>query len=96
MYLGQLVEWGDTEELFERPLHPYSRALISASQLTLPEDADKQAKQIILTGEMPSPLNPPPGCRFHTRCEEAGDRCSKDVPEMRTIGTQHVKCHHYS
>ena len=72
MYLGQLVEYGESEELFERPLHPYTRALISASQLTLPEDSEGQAKQIILTGEMPSPLNPPPGCRFHTRCTEAG------------------------
>ncbi|OGO20567.1 MAG: peptide ABC transporter substrate-binding protein [Chloroflexi bacterium RBG_16_50_11] len=96
MYLGQLVEYGDTEEFFERPLHPYTRALISASQLTLPEDAEAGSKQIILTGEMPSPLNPPPGCRFHTRCSEAGDKCSKEIPEMRTVGKQQVKCHHYS
>jgi oligopeptide/dipeptide ABC transporter ATP-binding protein len=95
MYLGQLVEWGDTEELFKQPLHPYTRALISASQLTLPEEAEAGSQQIILTGEMPSPLNPPPGCRFHTRCSEAGEICSKEVPEMRTIGTQHVKCHHF-
>jgi oligopeptide/dipeptide ABC transporter ATP-binding protein len=72
MYLGQLVEYGESEDLFAHPLHPYTRALISASQLTLPEDAEQGAKQIILTGEMPSPLNPPPGCRFHTRCSEAG------------------------
>jgi oligopeptide transport system ATP-binding protein len=96
MYLGQLVEYGDTEELFERPLHPYTRALISASQLTLPEDAEAGSKQIILSGEMPSPLNPPPGCRFHTRCAEAGEKCSKDIPEMRVIGKQKVKCHHYN
>ncbi len=96
MYLGQLVEYGDSETLFERPLHPYTRALISASQLTLPEDSEGQAKQIILTGEMPSPLNPPPGCRFHTRCSEAGEKCSKDVPKMRKVGKQQVKCHHYN
>jgi oligopeptide transport system ATP-binding protein len=95
MYLGQLVEYGESEALFERPLHPYTRALISASQLTLPEDSEGQAKQIILTGEMPSPLNPPPGCRFHTRCSEASDRCAKDIPEMVKIGKQMVKCHHY-
>jgi oligopeptide/dipeptide ABC transporter ATP-binding protein len=96
MYLGQIVEYGDAEDLFEHPLHPYTRALISASQLTLPEDEDGASKQIILSGEMPSPLNPPPGCRFHTRCAEAGEQCSKEVPEMRTVGGHQVKCHHYA
>ena len=96
MYLGQLVEFGDTEELFERPLHPYTRALISASALSLPEDEDQQIKQIILTGEMPSPLNPPLGCRFHTRCSEAQATCSQDIPVQHAVGQQHwVKCHHY-
>jgi len=95
MYLGQIVEYGEAEELFERPLHPYTRALISASILTLPEDGDREIKQIILSGEMPSPLNPPPGCRFHTRCTEAQDVCSKVIPEMRVIGQQRVRCHQY-
>jgi oligopeptide/dipeptide ABC transporter ATP-binding protein len=95
MYLGQIVESGDTEEMFEHPLHPYTRALISASQLTLPEDSDQTTKQIILTGEMPSPLNPPPGCRFHTRCSEAREICSKEVPITHVIGKQEVKCHNY-
>jgi oligopeptide transport system ATP-binding protein len=95
MYLGQLVEFGETEKLFEQPLHPYTRALISASQLTLPEDAGTITKQIILTGEMPSPMNPPPGCRFHTRCSEAREICSKEVPVMRQIGTQQVMCHNH-
>ncbi len=86
MYLGQIVEYGEAEELFKQPLHPYTKALISASLLTLPEDEGKGTQPIILSGEMPSPLNPPSGCRFHTRCAEAGEKCSKDVPEMRVIG----------
>ena len=96
MYLGQIVEYGEAEELFERPLHPYTRALISASLLTLPEEEGQEISQIILSGEMPSPLNPPPGCRFHTRCAEARERCSRVVPEARVIGKQRVKCHHYA
>jgi oligopeptide/dipeptide ABC transporter ATP-binding protein len=95
MYLGQIVEYGDSEEIFEKPAHPYTRALISASMLTLPEEGPESAQQIILTGEMPSPMNPPPGCRFHTRCPEATEECARDVPEMRTVGKNHqTKCHH--
>jgi oligopeptide/dipeptide ABC transporter ATP-binding protein len=95
MYLGQIVEYGEAEKLFEQPLHPYTKALISASLLTLPEDGGEEPKQIVLSGEIPSPLNPPPGCRFHTRCDEARDMCSGAVPELRAVGQQRVRCHHY-
>ena len=96
MYLGEIVEYGEAEELFQNPLHPYTKALISASVLTLPEDETEDVQQIILSGEMPSPLNPPPGCRFHTRCSEASGQCSEDVPEMRRVKANHqVKCHHH-
>jgi oligopeptide/dipeptide ABC transporter ATP-binding protein len=93
MYLGQIVEYGEAEALFKRPLHPYTKALISASVLTLPEEGEQEAKQIILSGEMPSPLNPPPGCRFHTRCSEASSACSQEVPPLRKVGAGHyVAC----
>lgn len=96
MYLGEIVEYGEAEELFQNPLHPYTKALISASVLVLPEDETEELQQIILRGEMPSPLNPPPGCRFHTRCSEASAQCSEAVPEMRKVKENHmVKCHHY-
>jgi oligopeptide transport system ATP-binding protein len=92
MYLGQIVEYGEAEALFKRPLHPYTKALISASVLTLPENG-QETKQIILSGEMPSPLNPPPGCRFHTRCTEAASACSQEVPPLRKVGAGHyVAC----
>ncbi|HEY98072.1 MAG TPA: dipeptide ABC transporter ATP-binding protein [Dehalococcoidia bacterium] len=96
MYLGEIVEYGEAEEIFQNPLHPYTKALISASVLVLPEDETEEIQQIILKGEMPSPLNPPPGCRFHTRCNEASAQCSEAVPEMRRVKENHqVKCHHY-
>jgi oligopeptide/dipeptide ABC transporter ATP-binding protein len=96
MYLGQIVEYGKSEALFKNPLHPYTKALISASQLALPEDdEEKVPEQIILKGEMPSPLNPPEGCRFHTRCTESGKKCSKIPPNVNTIKGQQVACHHY-
>jgi oligopeptide/dipeptide ABC transporter ATP-binding protein len=96
MYLGQIVEYGDAEEIFTNPLHPYTKALISASMLALPEEG-KEVQQIILSGEMPSPMNPPPGCRFHTRCTQAREKCSQEIPEMKTLGKDHqVKCHYYT
>lgn len=96
MYLGQIVESGDAEELFQNPLHPYTKALISASMLALPEDTEEGMEPIILSGEMPSPLNPPSGCRFHTRCSQAQEACAKETPEMVEIGTHRVRCFHCS
>ncbi len=93
MYLGQIVEYADTEDLFAKPMHPYTRALISASSMIVPGEDNMDYQQIILTGEMPSPLNPPLGCRFHTRCSEAFEKCSKEAPEARMFGTHLVKCH---
>ena len=73
MYLGQIVEYSDTEELYQNPLHPYTKALFSAA---LPSHPDLIQEEIILTGEVPSPINPPKGCRFHPRCPFAMDRCA--------------------
>jgi oligopeptide transport system ATP-binding protein len=91
MYLGKLVEMGNSEEIFTRPRHPYTQALISA----IPEiDPEHEAKPIKLTGEIPSPINPPSGCRFHTRCPYAVERCKNEMPELRTAEDGHaVACH---
>jgi oligopeptide/dipeptide ABC transporter ATP-binding protein len=93
MYLGQIVEYGEAEKLFEKPLHPYTRALVSASVLNLTEDEGEAPEPIVLSGEMPSPMNPPSGCRFHTRCTEAKEICAEVVPELREVGSQRVRCH---
>ena len=91
MYLGQIVEYGPTEELYENPLHPYTQALFSAA---LPAHPDDQRDEIVLTGEVPSPINPPSGCRFHPRCPFAMDRCSVEVPLQLDKGNGHlVTCH---
>ncbi len=93
MYLGQIVEYADTEELYENPLHPYTKALFSAA---LPSHPDVQREEIVLPGEVPSPINPPSGCRFHPRCPWAFDRCSVEIPVYRDIGGGHmVSCHLY-
>ena len=82
MYLGQIVEYGDTEEIYQNPLHPYTRALFSAA---LPSHPDLIREDIVLTGEVPSPINPPSGCRFHPRCPFAMDRCQVEVPEYKEV-----------
>ena len=93
MYLGEIVEYADTEQLYEEPLHPYTKALFSAA---LPATPDVQKEEIILTGEVPSPLNPPNGCRFHPRCPWAMDICSQEVPVKKELTPGHmVACHLY-
>lgn len=93
MYLGQIVEYSPTEELYENPLHPYTKALFSAA---LPAHPDDEREEIVLTGEVPSPINPPRGCRFHPRCPFAIDRCSVEAPLPLDKGNGHqVACHLY-
>ena len=91
MYLGKIAELTRTRELFENPKHPYTEALMSAVPVP---DPGVRAQRIILTGDVPSPVNPPPGCTFHPRCQYAKDICKTEVPEYRDIGDEHfVTCH---
>lgn len=93
LYLGVMVELADRNELYEKPLHPYSQALLSAVPIPDPRK-DRARKRTILTGDVPSPLNPPGGCRFHTRCPIAMDLCREQVPEWREAAPNHwVACH---
>ncbi|MDH3286588.1 MAG: ATP-binding cassette domain-containing protein [Betaproteobacteria bacterium] len=93
MYLGKIVEKARTQELFSNPLHPYTKALFSAA---LPAHPDDTHDEIILTGEVPSPINPPSGCRFHPRCPSAKPECSHVVPVEKEITRGHmVACHLY-
>jgi oligopeptide/dipeptide ABC transporter ATP-binding protein len=91
MYLGKLVELAESEELYKNPLHPYTRALYSAA---LPSQPDDQREEIILTGEVPSSLDPPSGCGFHPRCSEAKTICREETPIFVDLGEGHyVACH---
>ena len=94
MYLGKLVEIGDVDKLYSSPLHPYTQALLSA--IPIP-DPDKKRNRIVLKGEVPSPINPPKGCRFHTRCSKCKDVCREKVPQLIQLENGHsVACHLYS
>ncbi len=96
MYLGKIVELGPAEEIFESPLHPYTRALISMIPVPDPFQARKK-KKILLQGEPPNPINPPPGCRFHPRCPMARDKCRREEPPLIEYSKGHfVACWLYS
>ena len=91
MYLGRIVEYTDKTTLFTRPLHPYTEALLTA--VPVPDPAIKRAKRVV-QGDVPSPLNPPPGCHFHTRCPYAVARCKAEAPALREIEPGHLAaCH---
>lgn len=93
MYLGNLVEYGATPDIFNHPLHPYTKALFSA--IPIPDPTIRR-ERIVLQGSIPSPANPPKGCKFHTRCPYATERCKTEVPQQREVEPGHyVVCHLY-
>lgn len=91
MYLGRPAEMGPSEQIYNRPLHPYTRALLSATP-TIHPDPDKPKIKIV--GELPNPLDPPSGCAFHKRCPYASERCVNEVPQLRALDQRQVACHH--
>jgi oligopeptide/dipeptide ABC transporter ATP-binding protein len=93
MYLGQIVEIGDAQTIATRPRHPYTQALFAAA---LPSHPAETREEMVLSGEVPSPLNPPPACRFHPRCPHAMPRCSTEEPVLRETDGRQVSCHLYA
>jgi oligopeptide transport system ATP-binding protein len=96
MYLGQLVEVCEADEIYKKPLHPYTKGLLGSIPIANPALARKKEKSAI-EGDIPSPINPPGGCRFHTRCPYAKPECSREIPQMKDAGGGHmVACHLYA
>lgn len=93
MYLGKIVELADSFQIYQRPLHPYTQALLSASPI--PDPAFRRDR-IILKGDVPSPIDPPPGCRFHTRCLYAEDLCSQQEPQLKEVRENHLTACHFA
>jgi dipeptide transport system ATP-binding protein len=90
MYLGKSVEYGPKRAIFDRPAHPYTRALLASTPVL---DPKARRERVALTGELPSPLNPPTGCAFHTRCPYAIERCRVEEPALLPLGEVQVACH---
>jgi oligopeptide/dipeptide ABC transporter ATP-binding protein len=95
MYLGKLVEVGAATEIYERPAHPYTAALLEAIPVPNPEVARAKDRGVAVRGELPSPVNPPSGCRFRTRCPLAQEVCAEVVPPLRAFGTDHLAACHF-
>ncbi|MBU7318418.1 ABC transporter ATP-binding protein [Paenibacillus oleatilyticus] len=93
MYLGEVIELAKKEELFQRPMHPYAQSLLSAVPVS---DPDEKRERIILTGDLPSPSNPPKGCKFHPRCWACMDVCKTETPVLKEVEGRMVACHLYS
>ncbi|WP_294578104.1 ABC transporter ATP-binding protein [uncultured Thomasclavelia sp.] len=94
MYLGNLVEVGDSDDVYRRPLHPYTQALLSAVPIPDPKVA-RERERIVLQGELPSPINPPSGCVFRTRCPKATEKCAQAKPQLKTVEGRQVACFLY-
>ena len=94
MYLGNIVEVGEADDVYHNPLHPYTQALLSSVPIPDPKTA-RVKKRIVLEGELPSPINPPSGCVFRTRCPKATERCAKEKPTLKNVGNRQVACFLY-